>query len=566
MFVQWLCGLCLTVVCAVTSWPLHCSSAMAADAEATMRIVETIGAPAVFSPNGDGLADNVAIRSVLSIKGSGQSTDAVLVGTVTVSAGDGRQIAVRESATRVIAAPGTWGDVVVTTAWDGTTDAGAPAADGIYRYNVTFDLLKGCQGRGDNRDDMHSGQVDLLGDCSSGTGNDTRMARLIGAAGPASGELTIDTAPPQITIAGVSDGEYRNREVAPVISISDPYLAGSAALLDGGPYTVGTTINEEGFHILEVSARDTAGNTALVTLGFTLDTTPPILAISSPADGSHIDDSTPRFDIVYADSVSGIDLSRIELTLDGRSLEIEAPTSSGLSYLPRESLAEGAHTLVVAVYDRAGNRSEVSSGFVIKSRCAIVPPPNGKTFPPLIYPEPGFDTETYQGLYNFGTFSKFQIGDLNRDGILDMVGVDYYSTPTFSYRSRLTVMLGKGDGRFEKKTSFAEVESASEIASLELSDFDADCNLDLAVTRNSPDELYVFLGQGDGTFVSRQGTHLRLRVGCSVDASTGTSTKISLHTVLPGQSGCLPAMGVAHLPCRALLMLNRMTPTSSTWT
>jgi hypothetical protein len=89
------------------------------------------------------------------------------------------------------------------------------------------------------------------------------------------------------------------------------------------------------------------------------------------------------------------------------------------------------------------------------------------------------------------------VGDLNHDGIPDLVvannGAD---RPPYGYN--VSVLLGKGDGTFEKPVHY---HAGVRPWQLVLGDFNGDGNLDLAVA--SPDDAHsirVLLGNGDGTF------------------------------------------------------------------
>jgi hypothetical protein len=83
------------------------------------------------------------------------------------------------------------------------------------------------------------------------------------------------------------------------------------------------------------------------------------------------------------------------------------------------------------------------------------------------------------------------VADFNGDGILDLaVTNDNYPN------SKVSVLLGKGDGRFKGPIRFALPEGADP-GSIVVGDFNADGVPDLAVTSRW---VSIFLGKGDGTF------------------------------------------------------------------
>jgi hypothetical protein len=87
------------------------------------------------------------------------------------------------------------------------------------------------------------------------------------------------------------------------------------------------------------------------------------------------------------------------------------------------------------------------------------------------------------------------LGDLNRNGKLDLVLASEYATNSVTNGS-VGVLLGNGDGTFQAVVSTSTPTPLEGIRSLAMADFNGDGKLDLAVGAGN----FLLLGNGDGTF------------------------------------------------------------------
>jgi hypothetical protein len=91
-------------------------------------------------------------------------------------------------------------------------------------------------------------------------------------------------------------------------------------------------------------------------------------------------------------------------------------------------------------------------------------------------------------------------GDFNGDGILDLVVDSDYG---------LQLLIGNGDGTFQKVRNVASFRNT--VGGLLMSDFNGDGNLDLAVAERDQTngKLWIILGKGDGTFNKPFAIHIK---------------------------------------------------------
>jgi hypothetical protein len=187
-------------------------------------------------------------------------------------------------------------------------------------------------------------------DAAGNTGQDTTAVThgtvpTITITSPANGLLTRLT---PITVTGTVTGDP-----APSVSVN-----GVAATVTGGSWTASVPL-VEGTNSLTATATNAFGN-ATAAVSVTLDTTPPLVAISSPANGSQV--------TAQPIAVTGgvIDASPIvSLALGGSALPPDTAFST------TTSLVLGPNTLTVTATDAAGNTGSTS---VVVTLAAAGPP------------------------------------------------------------------------------------------------------------------------------------------------------------------------------------------------
>lgn len=184
-------------------------------------------------------------------------------------------------------------------------------------------------------------------------------------------KLSDTTAP--VTVASVSpaaaDGENSWYVHAAVVTLSGTDdLTGIAKTLysvDNGTtwntYTKPFSVDNNGTNSLQYYSIDNAGNKEdMHSLSIDMDLDGPKIVITQPTASSYSDaeDLTPQFTL--NDLVSGMDVSKTTVTLDGQVITQDA-------LIPLYTLSLGDHVYSVTAYDKAGNISTEAVTFQTKT-------------------------------------------------------------------------------------------------------------------------------------------------------------------------------------------------------
>jgi hypothetical protein len=193
--------------------------------------------------------------------------------------------------------------------------------------------------------------------------NAARAVSMVAAPPPA------DTQPPSVSFVSPGSGQTVSGALTVQASALDNVGVASVTLaIDGAtlctavsaPYACAwnTANSSNSVHTLTATARDGAGNTssasvtAVVSNVVTLDTTPPVVTILSPANGSRIPNSgNVSVSVSASDNVR---VTRVELYVDGYLATSSTSAPFNMSWNGKKS-GSGAHTLQCKAYDAAGN-------------------------------------------------------------------------------------------------------------------------------------------------------------------------------------------------------------------
>jgi thermitase len=181
----------------------------------------------------------------------------------------------------------------------------------------------------------------------------------------ASGSSPADVMPPSVAFVTPTDGATVSGNLSIAISASDNTALTSVTLkIDGvtsgtdtsAPYTFAwnTSTVANGVHTLAATAIDTSGNSSSVTssvlVSNALDSTPPTVKITSPADGNKVDTNVS----VTVNTSDNVAVTKVELYVDG-ALQAVSTSNPFTTKWNTAKAAKGSHTLFCKAYDAAGN-------------------------------------------------------------------------------------------------------------------------------------------------------------------------------------------------------------------
>ncbi|MEM4729709.1 MAG: right-handed parallel beta-helix repeat-containing protein, partial [Thermoplasmata archaeon] len=161
-------------------------------------------------------------------------------------------------------------------------------------------------------------------------------------------QISIDTSAPSLFLFTPKDGSATSERTITVHGVTDE---GAVVTINGLPTPVlkrhfSMQISlEEGPNTIVITASDPSGNSKTIQVRVTLDTEPPLLEVTSPADGAFLNQEVISF------------MGRTEPSAVVRVNGLPAHVS-GTNFVSLISLSEGVNVIVVTARDAAGNSIE----------------------------------------------------------------------------------------------------------------------------------------------------------------------------------------------------------------
>jgi hypothetical protein len=181
---------------------------------------------------------------------------------------------------------------------------------------------------------------------------------------PAHGSTITDSSS-QITVQGIASDDMSGVKTVEV-SVDGRAFVGATprAIGDWSSWMVSVDLGEPGLHKIEPRATDNAGNQALnpVYVTFqeqTADTTNPTVAITSPTDGSIVNEGSITIQGTATDSESGISIVELRMN-DGAYVEATSGPGGWSSWTATVSATSGDLAITARATDNAGNQEQSS--------------------------------------------------------------------------------------------------------------------------------------------------------------------------------------------------------------
>ncbi|HET7436557.1 MAG TPA: Ig-like domain-containing protein [Thermoanaerobaculia bacterium] len=201
----------------------------------------------------------------------------------------------------------------------------------------------------------------------------------------ANSQFRVDTHAPIVAVAEPARGSYlATAKPAIRITYSDETALALASLsvkINGVDRTAeftaaatqatwnATTALPEGGNTVAVTIRDTAGNESTASTSFNVDIKKPLLTVNAPVADATYGAKQVDVALTFSDD-QALQLSTLEATVDGAAvaLTVSGDRATGKT----AALADGAHSLVAKISDRAGNATTVTTPFRVDTDLPVV--------------------------------------------------------------------------------------------------------------------------------------------------------------------------------------------------
>lgn len=186
----------------------------------------------------------------------------------------------------------------------------------------------------------------------------------VGNAATETVSFTVDTSAPSVVITAPAEGAFlSNPDVTVTGTAEAPVVLsgiGAARSLVAGTFSTTYEDLADGTYTVVATATDAGGLSATDSVTFTVDTVPPVVAITTPT--GEVDEARPTI------SGTGEPGATVTVTVDGEVVGTTTVREDGTwSVTLSADLADGEHNISVTATDRAGNTATDSRVVTVKT-------------------------------------------------------------------------------------------------------------------------------------------------------------------------------------------------------
>ena len=175
-----------------------------------------------------------------------------------------------------------------------------------------------------------------------------------------------DTVPPRLTITSPNDGFVTNTTTITVTgTVDDPEATvrlgwyGPLIPVANGTFTTQYTLRWEGLNYITITANDPYGNYSYAQVRVTLDTIPPQINITNPAEGMAV--NTPTIQVTG--TITDQNINEVTVSVNGG--QPQELSLVGTNFSGTVTLSPGSNTLTFRAADKAGNTSQISRSVIL---------------------------------------------------------------------------------------------------------------------------------------------------------------------------------------------------------
>ena len=331
------------------NWTFDASALADGDYTVSATATDAAGNNATAGPNGFSVDTADPVFTFDTPADNAVTNDATPTVSGTVEAGSNVDVRILDSNGNEVQSLATLPDLLNPGSW--TTDT-LPLADGTYTFVAT---------------------------ARDAAGNSSTISHTV----------TIDTNAPAVAITDPADNSSTNDNTPTVSGTAEVGAAVTVTITDNngnvvetqnptvdgsGNWTFDASALADGDYTITATATDAAGNNGMATgVTFTVDTTAPTTAITTPADNSTTGDGTPTISGTVSEPGAAVTVTITDN--NGNVVETQTPAvdGSGNWTFDASALGNGDYTITASATDDAGNTgADSTSNFTVDATAPSV--------------------------------------------------------------------------------------------------------------------------------------------------------------------------------------------------